>query len=151
MEMAHAVLAEFFKDDPEPIPAWEEGDPNRLAECRASIEVQAFGILKYPDLPSAVAKLFYSTIKAHSFPNGNKRYALVLAIALLVKNGYMLTAARGVGADEAKRVASTDPHQPETAPDEVISGLAEFYANNMAPIAEALDQLGGGSDGEPVS
>src|SRR4051812_1035267 len=78
LRLAHRLLAEVFEHDPEPLPGWEEGDPHGLATCRACIEVEAFGIQKYPDLPSAAAKLFYSTIKLHSSPNGNKRFALVL-------------------------------------------------------------------------
>lgn len=128
---AHVVLSEVFDDDPEPLPDWASADRHRLAECRACIEVEAFGAKKYPDLPSAVAKLFYSTIKLHTFPNGNKRFALVLALLLLIKNGYRLSAPRGVGAEVAKAVADSDPHNPETAPDVMIATLANFYAENI--------------------
>jgi death on curing protein len=92
--IAHHVLAEFFADDPEPIPAWDEGDAAKLEMCRACIEVQSCGVLKYPDVPSAAAKLFYSTIKLHAFPNGNKRFALVLTVAFILNNGLMFTAPR---------------------------------------------------------
>ena len=86
---------------------------------------------KYPDLPSAAAKLFYSAIKLHAFPNGNKRFALVVTLMLIIKNGYRLTADQGVGAEVAKVVAAADPHQPETAPDVIIATLAEFYRHNI--------------------
>jgi death-on-curing family protein len=137
LRIAHMVLAEVFKDDPEPLPDWDRADQHRLGECRACIEVEAFGVKKYPDLPSAVAKLFYSTIKLHAFPNGNKRFAVVLSLMLLIKNGYMLTAESGVGASVAKLVAESDPHAPETAPDVVIAVLAEFYAENIEPAPPA--------------
>lgn len=133
LEAAHGVLEDVFKDDPEPIPAWGQGSRSALETCRGCIEVEAFGSKKYPDLPSAVAKLFYSTIKMHAFPNGNKRFALVMALMLLIKNGYALTAPSGVGADVAKWVAKSDPHDPESAPDVVIAALAEFYARNIEP------------------
>jgi death-on-curing family protein len=142
--IAHVVLAEVFKDDPEPVPDWDRADQHRLSECRACIEVEAFGVKKYPDLPSAVAKLFYSTIKLHAFPNGNKRFALVLSLMLLVKNGYVLTAPSGVGANIAKLVADADPHNPPTAPDAMITALAQFYAENMEPYRPAA--AGGDQD-----
>ncbi|MDQ4040460.1 MAG: type II toxin-antitoxin system death-on-curing family toxin [Actinomycetota bacterium] len=98
LRIAYIVLAEVFHDDPEPIPAWERADPHALATCRACIEVEAFGVRKYRDLPSAAAKLFYSVIKLHPFPNGNKRFALVLTLLLIIKNNRRLTAPRGLGA-----------------------------------------------------
>lgn len=142
LRVAHSVLAEVFEDDPEPIPDWERANPHSLATCRACIEVEAFGAEKYPDLPSAAAKLFYSTIKLHPFPNGNKRFALVLTIFLLVKNGQMLTADTGVGADAAKAVALSDPHAPETTPDKVIDRLIDFFRDNIKPYDEAMRERG---------
>jgi death-on-curing family protein len=141
MRRAHNVLSDVFKNDPEPIPEWDSADRNRLAECRACIEVEAFGFKKYPDLPSAVAKLFYSTVKGHIFPNGNKRFALVLSLLLLMKNGQMLTAAQGVSAEVALLVARSDPHSPETAPDRMVDSLAQFYAENMGPFSEVNEQI----------
>jgi death-on-curing family protein len=131
LRLAHGVLAEVFETDPEPLPAWGQGNYRALATCRGCIEVEAFEVQKYPDLPSAAAKLFYSTIKLHPFPNGNKRFALVLTLLFIAKNGYRLTAAQGVGAGVAKVVAAADPHDPATAPDVVIAVLAELYADNI--------------------
>lgn len=132
LRLAHDVLAEIFAHDPEPIPGWDEADQPRLETCRACIEIEVFGIKKYPDLATAVAKLFYSAVKLHIFPNGNKRFALVVSIMLLVKNGYTLTVPVGVGAEVAKWVAGTDPHDPATYPDTVIETLAAFYRGNIA-------------------
>jgi death-on-curing family protein len=142
LEIAHEILAEVFADD-EPVPSWEQGDSNTLATCRACIEVEAFGVRKYGDLPSAAAKLFYSTIKLHAFPNGNKRFALVLTLGLLVKNGARLTAPQGIGSAVAKWVADSDPHSPDGAPDRMIEILTKFYADNLAPWAPGEDWTGG--------
>jgi death-on-curing family protein len=133
LEWAHGVLAEVFADDPEPIPLWAEGSPSLLATCRGSIEVEALGVRKYPDLPSAAAKLFYSTCKLHAFPNGNKRFALVLTIYLIVKNGARLTAGQGVSAQAAELVADSNPHSPEGAPDLMIENLTRFFRDNLEP------------------
>jgi death-on-curing family protein len=115
---------------------------HRLAECRGCVEVEAFGERKYPDLPAAAAKLFYSTIKLHPFPNGNKRFALVLSFVLLLKNGYMLRAPDRMGARVAKLVAESDPHDPKTTPDKMIEALTEFFGENMAPYQERVDETG---------
>jgi len=125
------VLAEFFEKDPEPIPGWERGDLSKLETCRSSIEVEAFGVRKYPDVPSCAAKLFYSTIKMHAFPNGNKRFALVLLIVFLIRNGKRLTVASGVSADVAKRIAESDPHSDEGSPEKMIADLTDFFRKHL--------------------
>jgi death-on-curing family protein len=131
--VAHGVLADVFAEDPEPIPTWEQGSPSLLATCRAYTEVEALGYRKYPDLPSAAAKLFYSTCKLHAFPNGNKRFALVVTIFLIVKNKARLTAGQGVSAAAAERVADSDPHSHEGAPDRMIADLTDFFRENLEP------------------
>jgi Fic/DOC family len=151
LKIAHAVLAEVFADDPEPIPTWEEGSQSLLETCRGCIEVECFGFRKYPDLPSAAAKLFYSTCKLHAFPNGNKRFALVLTLVLLIKNQARLTAGQGVSAQAAERVANSDPHSPEGAPDVMISGLTDFFRANLGPRESSSDGLSHTSDAEPSS
>jgi len=140
LEMAHAVLAEVFAED-EPVPSWDQGDASLLATCRGCIEVEAFGVRKYPDLPSAAAKLFYSTIKLHAFPNGNKRFALVLTLGLLVKNEARLTVPQGIGSGVAKWVADSDPHSAEGAPDVMIAALTQFYADNLVPWKRGEDWI----------
>jgi len=132
LELSHRILAEVFAED-EPVPSWEQGDASLLATCRGCIEVEAFGVRKYPDLPSAAAKLFYSTIKLHAFPNGNKRFALVLTIGLLVKHGARLTVPQGLGSAVAKWVADSDPHSRTGDPDGMIGALTKFYADNLVP------------------
>lgn len=145
LQVAHRVLAELFADDPEPIPTWDEGDQAKLETCRGCIEVQSGGVLKYPDVPSAAAKLFYSTIKLHAFPNGNKRFALALTLAFILKNGLMFTAPEGVSADTAEAVAESDPHADGSRPDEVVERLTTFYEEHLAPAEDVF----GGSEIPP--
>lgn len=131
LRAAHAVLAEVFEGDPEPVPGWYEGNRPKLATIAGCTEVSMFGHEKYPDLPSKAAKLFYSAIKVHAFPNGNKRFALVLTLAYFVHNGHRLMAAQGVGAEVARRVADSDPHSPSGAPDTMVEALAVFFKENV--------------------
>lgn len=133
LRLAHQVLAESFAGDEEPIPAWEEGDQHLLETLRGCIEVQAFGVMKYPDVGSCTAKLFYSACKLHAFPNGNKRYALVISLLFLIKNSYRMTAPVGLGAATAKWVAESDPHSAEGHPDLIVETLKIFWAENIQP------------------
>lgn len=143
LKIAHRVLAEFFADDPEPVPAWGEGTLASLEMCCECSEVQAFGVHKYPDLPAKAAKIFYSAIKLHAFPNANKRFALVLTLLFLLNNGMELAAPRGVGKEVATRIANSDPHGEGTDPDAVIDTLADFYRDNIRPTkgADAAEAL----------
>jgi prophage maintenance system killer protein len=133
LEASHAALAEVFANDPEPIPAWDEGDQDLLETCCGSIETGAFGERKYPDLPSAAAKLFYSGVKLHAFPNGNKRFGLSLLIRFLILNDSHLTCAPGSMAPLAEHISKSDPRDPLETPDLVIAGVATFFDTYLAP------------------
>lgn len=127
MKAAHEVLSDVFAGDDEPVPGWDQGDPGLIETCRGSIEVEMFGVKKYPDLFSAAAKLFYSTIKTHSFPNANKRYGTVVTMLLLLLHGYRLDIKLGGWAAAAKMVAETDPHEENGRPDVVVTALAMAF------------------------
>lgn len=137
LRVAHAVLAEFFKDDPEPVPPWEQGDTAKLETICHCTETGAFDVEKYPDVCAKAAKLFYSAIKIHPFPNGNKRFALVLTIVYFVRNDLRLMAPQGIGAESAKSVADSDPRSPEGRPDEMIERLTHFFRENTKPRDDA--------------
>jgi death-on-curing family protein len=132
LQIIHNVLLGFFKDYPEPVPPWEDGDRVLLETYCACTEVYD----KYPDIPTKAAKLFYSGIKLHCFPNGNKRFSLVGVLLFLVLNGYRLTAAQGVSVEVATWVADSDPHSDLGNPDRVVGVLAEFFAENIEPRDE---------------
>jgi death-on-curing family protein len=132
MQAAHGVLVQIFGED-EPIPEWHEGHAPTLEMCCNCTEVEAFGQAKYPDLPSRAAKLFYSTIKNHPFPNANKRMAFVITLGYIAINDHRLTAPEGVGYEVAKWVADTDPQSEDGKPDKVIAALATFFRDNIEP------------------
>jgi death-on-curing family protein len=136
LRAAHGILSEVFKDDPEPMPSWDRGQAHLLETCCGCIETGAFGVRKYADLPAAAAKLFYSTIKLHPFPNGNKRFGFVLLLMLLIRNDRHLTCPPGTIASLAKRLSESDPHSPQGRPDPLIDEVATFLAANMAPGAQ---------------
>jgi death-on-curing family protein len=133
LRLAHRVLAEFFAEDPEPVPAWEEGDEAKLQTICECTEVGVFGVEKYPDLYWKAGKLFYSTIKMHAFPNGNKRFALVLTLLLFSKNDQRLTTPVGVNTATATDIAASDPQTRRGNPDAYITVLADHFRENSEP------------------
>ncbi|MDQ3935832.1 MAG: type II toxin-antitoxin system death-on-curing family toxin [Actinomycetota bacterium] len=148
LRSAHQALRAIFAND-EPIPDWEEGDQAKLETCCGCTEAGAFGLQKYPDLPSKSAKLFYSTIKTHPFPNGNKRFAFAITLGYIALNDHRLIAPEGVGYEVATWVADSDPHSPDGDPDKIIATLAEFFRENIvsfdwdaysAKMAETADE-----------
>jgi death-on-curing protein len=128
LRTAHRILIEMFAEDPEPMPPWETGNLALLETCCECSEVQAFGVPKYPDLVAKAAKLFYSGVKLHCFPNGNKRFGVVVAITFLVRNGHYLIAPPGDIRDLAQYVAETKPTEPEGRPDVIVQELIGHFS-----------------------
>jgi death-on-curing family protein len=127
MEISHGVLCQIFANHPEPVPPWHEGDTGKLETACACTETAAFGVEKYPDIESKAAKLFYSTIKLHPFPNGNKRFALIVTLGFLTLNQRRLTSEEGEVAKIAEWVAEGDPHTPEHDPEGIIAALTYYF------------------------
>lgn len=125
---AHGVLSEVFADDPEPIPPWESGDMALLETCSGCSEVEAFGKAKYPDLVSKAGKLFYSGVKLHCFPNGNKRFGLVVMLMFVIRNNKHLDAPPGSLSDLAKYIAESDPLTAEGHHEKIVAEVTERIA-----------------------
>jgi len=73
-------------------PMWVQSDRN-IKELEGLLErpFQKYaGKELYKTPAEKTAVLFFETIKGHKFENGNKRTAVVLALALLRRNGYWL-------------------------------------------------------------
>lgn len=115
LEASHGVLAEVFANDPEPVPTWDEGRTDLLETLCGSVE-PTFGVRKYPDIPSAAAKVFYSGVKLHAVPNGNKRFGLSVLIRFLILNDQHLTCAPGSMAPLAEHISISDPHDALEVP-----------------------------------
>lgn len=130
--IAHDVLSELFADDAEPIPTWADGDEEKIATLCGCTEVTCLGHEKYPDLPSKCSKLFYAAIKIHPFPNGNKRFGLVLTVVFLRVNDHMLTASNERMKDVATEIAETNPLRPDGRADDVIDRYTPFFRDNIS-------------------
>lgn len=136
LALAHQELTRLFEADPEPIPAWASGERDKLEMMCSCTEVEAFGVEKYPDIVSKTAKLFYSAIKLHPFPNGNKRFALIATLSFIIINDHRLKAEVGSAASLATYVATTDPHTPGGEPDRVITQrVRPYFEEGLEPYA----------------
>jgi death-on-curing family protein len=145
LESAHETVAELFKDEEEPMPAWREGDTAKLETICQCTEVAFFGHQKYPDLHVKASKIFYSAIKLHPFPNGNKRFALMVLLYFLLRNGYELDAEKAGESITpiAKLIASSDPHTRAGSPDNVVELIAQaFLEDAMVPRTDAPEGTG---------
>lgn len=140
LRLVHSVLVDLFRDDPEPMPEWSEADRALLETLCGCTEVRAFGRSKYPELHEKAAKLFYSGVKLHASPNGNKRFGVVVAMVFLLKNGHALKVRPGELVDLATRVANADPHQRETKPDRVIKLLGEAFEGLLVSAPTGSEQ-----------
>src|SRR3990167_7019875 len=90
LEELHAILAERFKEDGEPIPP--------LIKLPQS---NFFGAEQYASLESKAAIIFFTVNKKHIFPNANKRFSVLCLSVFLEANGKELS----VSADELTKKA----------------------------------------------
>lgn len=84
-------LARELMAGKEPIPDYSTRDTNLLESALAAPRQTFNQKLLYPTLPKQAAILFYSLIKNHPFPNGNKRVAVIALLAFLSLNNKWIT------------------------------------------------------------
>jgi len=89
----HDELARDFSQSSDPI--FPEGvkDYSLLESAVSRPQTALGGDLKYPTVEMAAAALLCAIVQNHAFHNGNKRTALVAALAFLDANGVMLECA----------------------------------------------------------
>ena len=110
-----------------------EADRSKLEMCCHCTETSAFGKQKYPGLVPKAAKLFYSGIKLHVFPNGNKRFGVVVLLLFLILNDRRLEAEPGELAYMAQHVASANPRKEATKHDRVVVEIVELAEARIRP------------------
>lgn len=85
----HEVLTKFFEKSDDPISPPGIKNEGFLESAVNRQHVGIGGHLKYSDVHSNAATLLYGICMNHSFNNGNKRTALVSALAHLDKNEFV--------------------------------------------------------------
>lgn len=100
-------------------------DAGLLASAVGRPSQTVFGEDPYPDLYTKVAALFESLVLNHAFTDGNKRTAVVAAIAMLNWNGLDLIASDG---DVVYIAIAVTEHEID------VSKLAEFFLTYSVPL-----------------
>lgn len=86
-QLAHRLAVAFFAEYNEPLPDFSQHD-RALLDSALSLPRASFGGKElYPTLSGKAAIMFYSIIKNHPFPNGNKRLATATILVFLYLNG----------------------------------------------------------------
>lgn len=86
-EIAHRLAVNFFAEYNEPMPDFDDHDA-ALLDSALSLPRATFGRHElYDTLAQKAAVMFYSLIKNHPFPNGNKRIATASLLVFLYLNG----------------------------------------------------------------
>lgn len=111
------------------------GPPHALEQCnRATVELalgkpQAgfAGVDVYPDLAAKTAALLYGLSKSQACSDGNKRIALLLAVAFIRLNGANLNAQPDELSNEILRIAESDMADH----DDVIASARTWVAERL--------------------
>lgn len=86
-QLAHRLAVAFFAEYNEPLPDFSQHD-HALLDSALSLPRATYGGKElYPTRAAKAAIMFYSIIKNHAFPNGNKRLATATLLVFLYLNG----------------------------------------------------------------
>jgi death-on-curing family protein len=87
-DVAHTLAEDFNASHwgGEPMPSFKHCDRNKLGGALLAPAAGFGGVEQYPTLEEKAAVLLYHVARAHAWPNGNKRMALVLTMLFLAFN-----------------------------------------------------------------
>ncbi|OGN30874.1 MAG: hypothetical protein A3I92_02780 [Candidatus Yanofskybacteria bacterium RIFCSPLOWO2_02_FULL_43_10b] len=131
LEELHAILAERFKEDGEPIPPFSMANEHNIDALIKLPQSNFFGAEQYASLESKAAIIFFTVNKKHIFPNANKRFSVLCLSVFLEANGKELS----VSADELTKKAlwlaqTTHAHNF----DDVKQELEEWIRSNIKDL-----------------
>jgi death-on-curing family protein len=132
----HVELVEDFSSSPDPIIPSGVRSHDLLASAVLHPYTHLKEILKYPTVESSAAALLYSIIQDHPFHNGNKRTALVSALAFLDINGFFPDFDEAQAFRLVLKIARhriTDPH-PQNLADREILAITDWLCEHCRPI-----------------
>lgn len=126
-QLAHRLAISFFAEYSEPLPDFSQHDRG-LLDSALSLPRATFGRKElYPTLPEKAAIMFYSIIKNHAFPNGNKRLATATLLVFLYLNGYWITSEQEAIYQWAIEVAQSDAQQR----DQIVERLSAWLKKRI--------------------
>lgn len=125
IEYIHGYLVRYFKDSEDPVSPPGIKDRNLLDSSVTRPFMSAGGEDAYVGVFNKSAALFHSIINNHCFHNGNKRCALLSALAYLGENGYWVTIPTDDELFEFTRKAAA--HEISDSREEELNIISEFF------------------------
>lgn len=110
-------------------PMYELNKKN-IEKIKSAIEIpflSFFGREKYPTLEEKAAAMLYFVSKNHAFPNGNKRTAVIMMLALLIENGKWIN----LSSDELYNFSLEITRNPSKNHEAIISSIADILKNRI--------------------
>ena len=128
--LCHRLAVEVFGTRGEPIPPYNVRTESLLDSALNLPRATFDGKDLYGTLPEKAAVLYYTLIKNHPFPNGNKRIATATLLVFLTLNDYWLDAGVQEMTTRAIEVAASDREKR----DDVLRSLHAWIADHLVPF-----------------
>jgi death-on-curing family protein len=137
-EFVHQIASHAYGRD-EPLPDLSTVNENKLdsalhAPRHTFLDKAGVVVEVYPTLEVKAAVLLYAIAKAHAFPNGNKRMAMVSTFLFVGLNGAWWSA----GSEEVRAhvtwIAASEPR----ARDEAIAYLVTYMGARLVPLRDVI-------------
>lgn len=141
-QLAHRLAVAFFAEYNEPLPDFSQHD-RALLDSALSLPRATYGRHElYPTLAGKAAIMFYSIIKNHAFPNGNKRLATATLLVFLYLNGYWIMSEQAAIYRWAIEVAQSDSHDR----DQIVERLTVWLSQRITTKSRAQRAMSGRLD-----
>jgi len=141
-QLSHRLAVAFFAEYNEPLPDFSQHD-RALLDSALSLPRATYGRKElYPSLQAKAAIMFYSIIKNHAFPNGNKRLATATLLVFLYLNGCWIMSEQEAIYRWAIEVAESSP----TDRDEIVSRLSQWLKQRITTKSRARRAMSGRLD-----
>lgn len=130
-EAAYAIrlLPEILQYN-EPVGELNQRSLKKIESCLQAPFIHHGRTYKYWYLYERAAALFYFLIKSHALENGNKRSAVVITMAFLIKNGKWLNMSPDRLYDVACEVAESPAHKSSSE----IAALSVTFKNAIRTL-----------------
>lgn len=128
--MCHRLAVTFFAHYQEPIPPFDDHNPE-LLDSSINLPKATFGRIElYPNISTKAAVLFYSIIKNHPFKNGNKRLGTAALLVFLYLNGYWIIDSKKSIYKQAVKAAASNSLDRE----KVLKNLEVWLRNHLIKV-----------------
>lgn len=124
-KLCHRIAVAVFDTTEDPIAPFHERTLSLLDSALQLPRATFANDELYPTLEAKVATLFYSLIKNHPFPNGNKRIAVAALLVFLFINDCWIDASPEELYEQAIAIATSEREQREEIRDRLRAWLAQ--------------------------